>query len=200
MNAVRQRVPFRFSEDEEQDNHVLDEQEQEEVIDRLRRESASSNAIYLIGLQAIIGLSVLLHAIYTLKSPKYSPLAILFPDSPVGAPLPLGTPLALLQVLIHINLSLNVLPPTHPIRQAMRSSALPPSFRPPFPLPHPATLLAPTLAPIYALLLGQGWTDVLWWSLTGLLTTIVVVTTKWMRDEEEELANLEKLRYTARGA
>ncbi len=34
--------------------------EQEAVIDRLRETSASSNAVYLIGLQAAIGLSFLL--------------------------------------------------------------------------------------------------------------------------------------------
>ncbi|KAI0354992.1 hypothetical protein OH77DRAFT_1404123 [Trametes cingulata] len=198
--AIRQRVPFRYSEDGEQEGHVLNEQEQEEVIERLRQESAGSNAAYLVGLQAVIGLSFLLHLLYIARSPHHSPLAVLFPDAQTGRPLPLSTVLALLQLAIHCNLGLNVLSPDHPIRQAIQTSNLPPSFRPPIPLSHPASLIAPAVAPLYALLLGQGWVEVLWWSITGILSGIVGVSLKWIQEEEAQIKELERLRYNARGA
>ncbi|EIW59236.1 uncharacterized protein TRAVEDRAFT_122460 [Trametes versicolor FP-101664 SS1] len=197
---MRQRVPFRFSEDEDQEDHILDEQEQEAVIDRLRQTSASSNAIYLLGLQAAIGLSFLLHALYAFRSPKRSPFAVLFPDVPSEAPVPLASLLVLLQTAIQCNLSLNVLPPNHWLRHAVQTNALPPSFRPPIPLSHPVTIILPLVAPVYALLLGQGWIDVLWWSTAGILTGIVAVALQWMKEAEAALAELEKLRYVARGA
>ncbi|KAI0822311.1 hypothetical protein BC628DRAFT_1412417 [Trametes gibbosa] len=200
MAAIRQRVPFRFSEGEEQEDRILDEQEQEAVIDRLREKSASSNVVYRGGLQTAIALSFFLHVLYILRSPTHSPLAVVFPEAPSGPPIPLAPLFALLQVAVHCNLSLNVLPPTHRIRQIVHARSLPPSLRPPIPLSHPATLLAPAIAPVYALLLGQGRADVLWWITTGALTTIVFLAMKWMKEEEEEITGLEKLRYTARGA
>ncbi|KAI0670767.1 hypothetical protein C8Q78DRAFT_1069514 [Trametes maxima] len=203
MTAVRQRIPFRFTEDEGPEGHILDEQEQEEVIERLRKQSTGSNTVYLIGLQGVIGLSLLLHFLYISRSPKQSPLAALFPDTPASSPVPLATPLALLQVFIHFNLSLNVLgmfPLDHPLRQAPRSGVFPPWTRLPISVSHPVTLSIPAAAPIYALFLGQSWPDVLWWATSGIITAVVVVALKWMKDEEEEITTLEKLRYTARGA
>lgn len=128
-------------------------------------------------------------------------MAVLFPEEPLDPPMPLASLFALLQVAIHCNLGLNVLPPTNRIRQVLhRTTSLPPSLRLPIPLSHPPVFLAPVIAPVYALLLGQGRVDVLWWTATAILTQIVVLAMKWMREEEEEIAGLEDLRYTARGA
>lgn len=140
------------------------------------------------------------HALYALRTPRRSPFAVLFPDAPSEAPVPLAGLLLLLQTVIQCNLSLNVLPPSHWLRHAVQTNALPPSFRPPIPLFHPVTVILPLVAPVYALLLGQGWVDVLWWSTAGILTGIVAVALKWMKEEEVALAELEKLRYVARGA
>lgn len=114
--------------------------------------------------------------------------------------MPLASLLVLIQTLIQCNLSLNVLPPDHLLRHAIQTNALPPAFRPPIPLSHPVTIILPLVAPMYALLLGQGWVDVLWWSTAGILTGIVAIALKWMKEEETALAELEKLRYVARGA
>ncbi|KAI0632151.1 hypothetical protein C8Q77DRAFT_904600 [Trametes polyzona] len=200
MAAMRQRVPFRFSENDGTEGHVLDEQEQEEVIDSLRQESANSNAVYLAGLQAVVTLSLALHILFMLRSEKHSPLAVLFPDAPSGPPVPFATLLAIFQIAIHCNLFLNVLPKDHTLRGVIQSSPLSPSLRPPFPFSHPGTLFAPVVAPAYALVLGRGWVDVLWWATAGVLTAIVGLALKWMKEEEEEIAGLENLRYVARGA
>ncbi|KAI9058389.1 hypothetical protein FKP32DRAFT_1614849 [Trametes sanguinea] len=196
--AVRQRTPFRFSEDDEQDDHVLDEQEQEKVIDRLRQQSANSNAMYSLGLQTVVGLSLLLHIIYMLCSSGESPLAVLFHNAPLRSPMPLASVFALLQILIHCNLSLNALPSNHRLRRAVQRYH--PSTQLPVRLSHPLSIIAPTLAPLYAFLMGQDWVDVLWWSTTGCLTLLVAAVLRWMREEEQAIAELEKLRYDARGA
>ena len=123
---------------------------------------------------------------------------MLAPDAPTEAPVPLSTLLAFLQIAILCNLSLNLLPQSHPLRHALRTDALP--FQLPLPLSHLIALLAPVLAPAYALLLGQSWIDTLWWSTTGIVVALVAVILRWMKEEENEIAELEHLRYTARGA
>ncbi|KAI0335871.1 hypothetical protein GY45DRAFT_1239731 [Cubamyces sp. BRFM 1775] len=198
MSEIRQRVPFRFSEEGDQDNHILDEQEQEELIDRLRQASSSSNAIYLWGLQAVVGLSILLHGMYLFRSPRQSPFAVFSPNAPPEAPIPFATFLAFLQTAILCNLSLNLLPQSHPIRHALRTDALP--FQLPLQSSHLVALLAPGVAPACALLLGQSWVDTLWWCTAGIVMALVAIVLRWMREEENEIAELENLRYTARGA
>ncbi|OSD07193.1 hypothetical protein PYCCODRAFT_1381746 [Trametes coccinea BRFM310] len=198
ITAVRQRIPFRFSEDDEQDEHVLDEQEQEQVIDRLRQESASSNEMYSLGLQAVIGLSLLLHVLYMLRSSGESPLAVLFQNASLRSPMPLASVFTLLQILIHCNLGLNTLPLHNRLRRAVQRYPSPTQL--PVPISHPLSVFAPALAPLYAFLMGQDWVDVLWWSTAGCLTFLVAAVLKWMREEEQEIAELEKLRYDARGA
>ena len=123
---------------------------------------------------------------------------MLAPDAPTEAPVPLATLVAFLQIAILCNLSLNLLPQSHPLRHALRTDALP--FQLPLPLSHLVALLSPVLAPAYALLLGQSWVDTLWWSTTGIVVALVAVILRWMKEEENEIAELEHLRYTARGA
>ncbi|TBU28630.1 hypothetical protein BD311DRAFT_722194 [Dichomitus squalens] len=197
--AVRQRVPFRFSEDDDLDGHVLDEQEQEEVLDRLRKQNQNSNAVYYTGLQFVVSLSLLIHAVFTFSSTKISPLAPLFPDSP-SKPVPFTNALLLLQYMVHGNLILYCLPRKHHMRQMIPNASLPRSFSLPLPLSHPAAIVLPLIAPAYATFLGRGIVDVLWWSAAGILSLVVGLATKWMRDAEKDVEELDKLRYTARGA
>ena len=70
----------------------------------------------------------------------------------------------------------------------------------PLPLSHPVSVVLPMVAPVYAIILGHGRVDVLWWSATGFLTAIIAVATKWMKDAEKDVEDMEKLRYRARGA
>ncbi|KAI0712144.1 hypothetical protein C8Q76DRAFT_622003 [Earliella scabrosa] len=188
--AVRQRVPFRFSEDDEQDGHILDEQEQEELIGRLRQESETSNSIYYMGLQVVLGLSLLIHLVFLFSSSKLSPLEALLPSSSPSQPVPLATGLTFLNILIHLHLALFTLPPT----------ALPPHLKLPLPLSHPITVTVPAVAPAYALVLGRGQADVIWRAIPGILTVLVALVLKWIRDADRDLTELEKLKYNARGA
>ncbi|KAM5533471.1 hypothetical protein V8D89_012909 [Ganoderma adspersum] len=197
--AIRQRVPFRFSEDGDSDGRVLDEQEQEEVIDRLRKQNEDSNTVYYTGLQVVIGLSLLIHSVFALSSTRLSPLAPLFPNLP-SEPVPFANALLLLQFLVHANLVVYCLPPKHHLRLKISNTRLPRSWSLPLPLSHPLSIVLPMVAPVYSLFLGRGTVDVLWWSATGFLTAVIALTTKWMKDAAKDVEELEKLRYRARGA
>ena len=139
------------------------------------------------------------HAVFTFSSTKVSPLAPLFPNSS-SEPVPFTNGLLLLQYLVHANLILYCLPPKHHMRQMIPNESLPRSLSLPLPLSHPVSIILPVIAPAYAVLLGRGRADVLWWSAAGILTAVVALATKWMRDAEKDVEELEKLRYTARGA
>ncbi|RPD62382.1 hypothetical protein L226DRAFT_611039 [Lentinus tigrinus ALCF2SS1-7] len=197
-SAVRQRVPFRFSEGEE-DLHILDEQEQEEVIEDFRKQNDDSNAVYFMGLQVVLVLSAILQLVYLFNSKKISPLAVLFPDS-TSEPLPLANGLAILQILIHINLSLNILPPNHSYRRLLPSTTFPGALTVPLPLSHPVAIALPAIAPLLALALSRGRADVLWWAEAGVMTVVVALVKKWVADGEKDIMKLERLRYMARGA
>ncbi|RDX53279.1 hypothetical protein OH76DRAFT_1399166 [Lentinus brumalis] len=197
--TIRQRAPFQFSEDDDTDVHILDEEEQEEVIEDLRKKNDDSNAVYLMGLQAVLALSLLLQLVYLFKPNKISPFAVLLPGS-TSEPLPLANGLTILQILIHINLSLNCLPPNHPYRKLVPRSTLPGSLSIPLPLLHPVALALPVIAPFLALALGRGLADLVWWAEPGILLAIVAVVKKWIADGEKDIMKLERLRYEARGA
>lgn len=138
--------------------------------------------------------------VFLFSSSKVSPLVALFPGSSSEA-IPFTTGFTVLQLLIHINLSLVVLPQNHNIRQTLLSKFdLPYSLALPLPLSNPIAIALPTLAPATALVLGRGRADVLWWTVPGVLMGITALILGWIKDEERDLQELEKLRYTARGA
>ncbi|KAH9947590.1 hypothetical protein B0H21DRAFT_821752 [Amylocystis lapponica] len=199
--SLRQRIPFRFSDAGDEDDHVLDEQEQEELVRHLRDQEDTINSQYLLSLLLVIGLSCLLHVIFILKQSKQSPISALLPNRTPSPPIPLPTFFALLHILLQLHLCLHLLPPAHPILRAL--SSLRPPLGPlvlPLPLLHPATLAASAVAPALALLLRHGWPDVAWWAVTGLMTLLVYYVKKWIRQSDESIRELDGMRYDARGA
>jgi len=190
--SIRQRVPFRFSNNEEEDDRILDEQEQEELVQHLKEKAVAASNHYLLGIQVVIGLSCALHLIFIFKQPKESPLYALLPDHTPSPTIPLPTLFALLQILLQLHLILHALPPAHPILGPM-------SFLP-LSLSHPVTLAATAVAPTFTLLLRHDWPDVAWWALTGSMTLLVFYVKKWIRQSEESVRELNGMRYDARGA
>ncbi|GJE98414.1 hypothetical protein PsYK624_146440 [Phanerochaete sordida] len=203
--SIRQRVPFKFSDDGyaiDETGHILDEQgmavEQEEVIQKLRDTSEKRNAQYALLLQALVALSVLLHCIFIVSPSKHSPLMVLYPPSsttPSSSVLPLASLFALLHIFVHLNLSVQLLPPGQHIRQAFtsNSSGI-------LPLSYPVLFGLASIAPVVAVMLRHTWLDISWWAAALLMTWIVYSGQDWVRQENEALSELEKLRYTARGA
>ncbi|PCH40055.1 hypothetical protein WOLCODRAFT_162055, partial [Wolfiporia cocos MD-104 SS10] len=117
--SLRQRIPFRFSGDDNTDDaddtRILDEQEQEEVIAHLRAQSHASAQRDARLVQAVLALSCLLHIMFLLDQTHTSPLYVLLTaHTPPATSIPLAAPLTLLHVLLHVLLFLRLLPPTHP--------------------------------------------------------------------------------------
>jgi len=200
--SLRQRIPFRFD-DGEEDDHVLDEQEQEELVREFRANAAAATGLCLLGLQVVIGLSCALHFIFILKQPKESPFYALLPDRTPSPTIPLPTLFALLQILLQLHLSLHVLPPAHPLLRALSSTSTshaPGLLQLPLSLTHPAPVAATAVAPTLALLLRHGWPDVAWWAVAGGVTLLVFYVKRWIGQNEESIKELDGMRYEARGA
>ncbi|THG98824.1 hypothetical protein EW026_g3433 [Hermanssonia centrifuga] len=200
--SLRQRIPFKFpAEGEEDDGHIMDEQEQEEVIHQLKIQSDSQNARYNFLLQIVIALSLVLHLIYILGSPKRSPLAVIFP--PVDASsrtIPLPGLFASVHVVIHSSLILHVSPKARFSLSALLGESLQASVRNFVPLPYPIMFGACSIAPIISLMIGQTWADVIFWSLAAALTWFIHSAQNWMKRDVDSIRQLEAMRYDARGA
>ncbi|CCM03493.1 uncharacterized protein FIBRA_05627 [Fibroporia radiculosa] len=196
--SLRQRIPFRFSENDQSDDHILDEQEQEELIESLRRQSRTVASQYVIYAEVILGLSCLLHVIFLFKQDKESPLYALLPTIVPTAPLPLAALFAVLHIALHLNLGLLLLPYESSIIRWL-ASLPPPLSALPIVLSHPICLVAPALAPALSLLLLRGWPETVWWSVAGAMTWFVYTIRQWPEQSEDDIRQLENMRYDARG-
>jgi hypothetical protein len=190
MDALRRRNPFKYSElSESQDTHILDEQEQSELIDNIKSLNATSNNQNRIALQITLALSFLLHIIY-IFSDYNSPLIVVFP--PAGgpeSPLYLSPVLTLLAIILHANAALL----THPRKLvlARRRITL---------LPYSVAFGLSAISPTISVLSGKTWQTTAWWCTAAFLTWIVHASNKWVVQEQESIYELERMKYISAGA
>ncbi|KIM89228.1 hypothetical protein PILCRDRAFT_813155 [Piloderma croceum F 1598] len=186
MTSLRKRMTFKLeSESPTEDNHVLDEQEQEDLISGLRDENLASNQQYLLVLQVTVALSCLLHLIF-LVNPT-NPLLVFFSSKQPDTPIPLLIPFTLLAVLIHLDLGLLL----YPDRSRLTDIA-PLSYLPLFGLS--------ALSPFLSILLGRHWLTVAWWSVTGGVVWLAHSVQQWIDQGAQSILELEKMKYVAPGA
>ncbi|KAH9936380.1 uncharacterized protein B0H18DRAFT_1113779 [Fomitopsis serialis] len=198
--SIRQRIPFRFSENPE-DDHVLDEQgasclarhehnvvepasaEQEELIESLKNQSYAAASQYMLLGQVVITLSTLLHVIYVLRWDKISPLYAVLPSRwhPAPSPPPPTAP--------RHHPTIALLPPTAP------GSVLPPPAGPP-----------PSHSELNRADTGAGAAAAVQLARRGLVVCpagdvlVRLLLRSWTDQNVEEIRELERLRYDARGA
>ncbi|KZT09118.1 uncharacterized protein LAESUDRAFT_748343 [Laetiporus sulphureus 93-53] len=194
--SLRQRVPFQSSAENEQqgEEHILDDQEQQELIEGLRRQSDAATSQYLFLVQAVIGLSLLLHIVFILSGDN--PFYALLPwFEPLPPAIPLSPFFAFLHILLHLNLFLLLLPPAHPLILAIAGLPFPLSL---ITLPLAFTFVGPfTLgAPALSLLFLAGWPEVFWWSVLAGLTWFVYSVKNWNEQSDVEIRELEGLSET----
>ncbi|TFY83376.1 hypothetical protein EWM64_g640 [Hericium alpestre] len=188
MTSLRQRIPFNFSNDSDgEDTHILDEQEQEELIQRLRAQNYDSNELYLRILSIAVALSCFLHLIYLANPDKGSPLAVLLTPRIPAAPLPLANAFALLHAAIHLNLMMMSYP-GRPVSNDIQ------------PLPYLVVYPAAAVAPVLCLFLGLGLANIAWWGVALVIVVLHDAVHRWILQGEESIAQLEKLKYKAKGA
>ncbi|KAF7288503.1 hypothetical protein HMN09_01379300 [Mycena chlorophos] len=188
--SLRQRIPFQ--DDEEDRSHstqVLDETEQEELIEDLRRENLQTSARAVVMLDGVLAFSTLLQVVYLLKQSRMSPLFELFPPSATTSlePIPAPVLFTVLALLLHANLVLHL----HPALTS--SSSLP------LPLPYATTYALGCVAPTLGLFLARAWQTTLWTSLPVLVVLLVQSVHDTLKEGDEALAELETLKYTAPG-
>ncbi|KIJ05156.1 hypothetical protein PAXINDRAFT_103891 [Paxillus involutus ATCC 200175] len=193
MQAVRKRNPFTFQSDDGGDDRVvLDEQEQIEMVERIKQRNLTSNTQNRVALQVMLGLSCILHVIYWF-SDRTSPLFAIFPPSlqtgEANTPLDISGVLTYLTVLIHVNLSLIVHPQSVVIAgRTIRA------------IGFLETFAWSTVAPLISIYLGKAWQTTVWWCASGLLTYVTYVAHGWIRKADEDILKLDRLRYRAAGA
>lgn len=196
--------------------------EQEELIRKLKSESEVHNAQYLMVLQALVGLSsilwvhlctsctlhLLMHMlvlffsqiIYLMKRDKEPPIAPLLGTEP-GSSTTLPSPnfWTTLNLFYHVNLSIHLLPLSHPIRHTLANNG---AFRYSAFIPPPYSFLygLSVIPALLSLFTRSEWADVVWWLATPAMVYFVHSSQRWFAQEAEGLQNLEKLRYDAKGA
>ncbi|KAH8104921.1 hypothetical protein DFH11DRAFT_1329377 [Phellopilus nigrolimitatus] len=185
MENLRKRVPFKFSAQDrhDEDNIVMDDQEQEELISTLRENVAQKNKIYLSILQAFAGISCLLHVVF------FFGLTLL--NEP---PIALARLFALVQVLLHADLLLFLTPTLDsPIHRLSRDL-------PHLPMPASWTLGLASLAPFVSVMSEKSWQQTGRWSATLFVLLVVSTVLHWMKEGEQSIDELERLKYNAKGA
>ncbi|KAI0076348.1 hypothetical protein K474DRAFT_1684890 [Panus rudis PR-1116 ss-1] len=199
--SIRQRIPFKFSEDATgEEDRILDEQEQEELIQKLKSESESRTTQYTLTIHVLLGLCYILQIIYLFKSSKESPILALFPnDIAVNEHLPAPNLWTLTNLFTLLNLTIHLLPQSHPVRQSLRQLHSSP-YTYFLPLPFPLLFSISAVPPTLALMLRRHWQEFAWWCFAPFMTWFVHSAEKWAREEAEGIQNLEKLRYDAKGA
>ncbi|KZT25412.1 hypothetical protein NEOLEDRAFT_1133788 [Neolentinus lepideus HHB14362 ss-1] len=209
MSSVRKRLPFASTNSPDDDGHILDDQEQDEMIKDLRRRNIQQRHDYTIGLRFLVGLSYILHAI-SLFSTFPTPLHALLTSSSqtLPPPLPLFPIFTLASILIHSTLIVHLTPSMNLISPTRTLTFLPMPFSVFIPqiLYCPHKILAIATAPAIALaglckLAGYSdWTTVGWWCTSLVLVGVVKVVEGWMGDAEEDVKRLERMKYNYRGA
>ncbi|KDQ62335.1 hypothetical protein JAAARDRAFT_122292 [Jaapia argillacea MUCL 33604] len=197
MESLRKRVPFKLSSDSSGDNfeetRILDEQEQEEIIEELKREISKSSSQYTSALVLVVGLSCLLQFISLLKPPTEHPFVPIFSSDIAEPAIPGARPFTVLHILIHANLLLSLLFDQNWVKDLELGQ-----FRLPTSYTH--MLLASAIAPILSVILGKTWATTGWWSVTILVSLLVQTVQGWLEAGNENIVELEKMRYVARGA
>ncbi|KAI0697904.1 hypothetical protein BC835DRAFT_1336796 [Cytidiella melzeri] len=195
--SLRKRNTFKSSETGDEDQGpILDEQEQEQLINLLKKDSAAKNARYAGLLQGLVGISAILHLMYLSSSTGESPFAaVLPPGSTSSRPLPVAPFFSSVALFIHVNLFLRLLPSAHFIRRSVSST-----FAGHVPLRYTFIFAMAAVAPVLSLALWQSWADVLWWCTTVCLVYWIYTAQSWFEQEAEEIKQLEKLQYDAKGA
>ncbi|RDB17986.1 hypothetical protein Hypma_000746 [Hypsizygus marmoreus] len=193
MDTLRRRVPFKSSDldDAEEDIHILDEQEQENLIQSLKETNITSNKRYLFALRAILVLSLFLQILSFYENP----LLVMVPLATPGPnhSLPLPKMFTLLSIVLHTNLVVFVF--LDDIRNRFQLSDA--DFHPlSFQLSYVLAAVAPTLS----LFLRRPWQSTIWWTLTELVVFTVQTVMELINEGNESISELEAMRYVAPGA
>ncbi|KAF9077744.1 hypothetical protein BDP27DRAFT_1413436 [Rhodocollybia butyracea] len=191
---MHRRIPFKFNEDPQDDATILDDQEQQEVLDTLRKDNINSNKQLIRLTQCLVTLSTILFLVYFV-SPIRSQ------DSINSEIIPLPRPFTLLSLILHANLLL--LLDSNSIRNILLRFRIELNSNTDLGL----YTLGPTLsyslalvAPTVCIFLRRSWLTISWWSITAVVTYTVQTVLESIASGNERISSLEAMRYVAPGA
>ncbi|KAG8936294.1 hypothetical protein FRC02_003231 [Tulasnella sp. 418] len=233
-SEIRQRLGFKDEPEDdllnEEEQRILDEQEQEEIIRRIRETSAKADYVHLQSLRMILVVSATLQLVFFLTQwswppnspyPAPTPLAGLF-NSSRGSPLiPCAIIFTLTTLTLHVLDFLALGNPTTSPSQSNQPRLLSSNVIN-IPIQIPSSLFISSqsrtplssatlhidiprpalhiLAPALSLLLRRDFPQTIWWALPGLLTGFIMLAQRWMNETTENMDRLERLRYDSKGA
>ncbi|KAJ3983608.1 hypothetical protein F5890DRAFT_164162 [Lentinula detonsa] len=197
---LRRRITFKFSEETEEGPILLDDQEQEEVIETLRKENAKSNKQSILMMKIVLLLSTILHIIYFIN-PTDDPLLILLPRANLDETIPLPRPFTFISLVLHVNLML--LLDSTSVRNFLVQAGVGLDDN----IQLGNYTLSPTLAyalafvaPAVCLFLRRSWLTIAWWSITVCVTYAVQLVLEAAAQGDEHIRSLEAMKYAAPGA
>ncbi|GLB38339.1 hypothetical protein LshimejAT787_0502040 [Lyophyllum shimeji] len=194
METIRKRVPFRHPEAdrlEEDEKVILDEQEQDSVIQKLKETNKAATEQYMFVLQVILVLSFTLQ----LLSFYTNPLLIMIPE---GTPepafdIPLPAAFTFLNLIVHISLALIAFRETLTTQYNLSEAA---TNLVPFQACYAIAAVPLTLS----MFLRGSWQSMVWWGLTLLVVFTVQTVLASIDQGNESISELENLRYVSPGA
>ncbi|KAF5315495.1 hypothetical protein D9619_007175 [Psilocybe cf. subviscida] len=187
MDTLRRRIPFKLADDNDDnnDNLILDEEQQDAVIESLRKENDIVNRWYSSALMLVVGLSCILH----LLTFQRNPLLAIFPINSTQPSLPLPAAFTILSLFVHANLALFL---DVKVRLSIRETLTPLSYR--------FLYLLCAVAPTLSLFLNKPWQTTVWWCSTPLVVAMVQTVLDSVQQNIQGIADLETMKYSAPGA
>jgi hypothetical protein len=121
------------------------------------------------------------------------------PSYPADGGLPLGKPLLLLHLLLHVNIAQRFVPPRHTIKSYLIANSFT-GLAERIPLPYSYTYSIGAVAPLISLLSGKQLPTILWWSIVEIMALLCQFIERLGSESEESIRTLEGLMYRAPGA
>ncbi|TFK64643.1 hypothetical protein BDN72DRAFT_846410 [Pluteus cervinus] len=195
MDNLRRRVPFTISESAEDHEEalILDEQEQEAIIESLRKENVESNQQYLLFAYVLLGLSTFLQVISFFGSSERNPILNVFPTNQTGGiSIPLSRVFTLVSLIIHFDLLRSIYPDEQGSTTLLDVSV--PTT------PIYISYCITTIPTILSLSLSCPWQTTTWWSVPIVMTFLTHFVKESIRQGRSLLSELESKKYVAPGA
>ncbi|KAF5360907.1 hypothetical protein D9756_004897 [Leucocoprinus leucothites] len=195
MDPLRRRTTFKFSEDEDVDQErILDEQEQDQVIKKLREQSERSKEQQFIFVRILVLLSAVLQFIQLLTPTNSNPVLIIFPeDTPSPrSTIPFATGFTLLALFIHLNLAILFHPDE--VRTHLQLT------HNPKPLSYGMLYALSAVSPTLSLFLRLSWQTTAWWLFTTVIVFVVQSAMDTVESSTRDISELESIRYVSKGA
>lgn len=213
MDTLRRRNPFKSTDDPLDEDRVLDEQEQDELIEKLHEENKRQNLKHYRFIQACLSYTIIFQVIFMLLPRQITPFYVFLPNhkTPRSPLMPLTTFWALFDTLVLLNLvyrlpqdlsfprllrywilrSTNSLKIPYHTQQTLRRH---------LPLSETQSGLLLCIPPIIAIVCTVDIPQILWWILPLFVFASQMLVISWIKETEREMEGLEKLKYEAKGA